>query len=262
MFDPVSIRNANNPAQLAAGLVDGGKLIRICGRATGVVSGQWQDVWGGSGLDSSVVVSTWSTDNDIDSVVSTSASDAGKTVAIEGVTIAGVEVPAQTVTLNGQTRVAIPIPLARINRVYGTGQTALAGIVSAFAGAANHTAGVVTAAALRAVIRLDNGLSGERNWDGRYSIPAGRGLLVYSLRATNVRSSGTAVINSARLCRRRGTALDVLALVGLNSSTVPEMGCELSPPAYVAGPADLVIVCDASASGAVTAWGQGVEITL
>ena len=232
-----------------------GKPIRVVGRAIGVGTSGWTDVWGGVALAAAVQNMTYSTAADIDSVVSTSATDTAKNVTVEGLTLAGVEVT-QTVALNGQTRVALPTPLYRVNRFYGSGQTDLAGIVSVFAGAANHTAGVVTATALRGVIPIGD----ERACDGRFTVPAGKILFVTRLHGTNVKTSGTTPINSIRLLKRRGSTYDLACLVGVNSATLPAMEIEfMTPSVYTAG-SDLLLRTDASAVSSVTSWLDGVLV--
>jgi hypothetical protein len=90
-----------------------------------------QTVWSVDGNE------TYISTNLIDSVVSSSASDTQE-VTIEGHTIEGSGVDAkftfvvQTVTLNGQTPVALTTPLARASRVNNNSSTEIVGVVSVY----------------------------------------------------------------------------------------------------------------------------------
>ena len=90
-----------------------------------------QTVWSVDGNE--VYIST----NLIDRVVSSSASDTQE-VTIEGHTIEGSGVDAkftfvvETVTLSGQTPVALTTPLARVSRVNNNGSTEIVGVVSVY----------------------------------------------------------------------------------------------------------------------------------
>ena len=90
-----------------------------------------QTVWSVDGNE------TYISDNLIDSVVSSSASDTQE-VTIEGHTIEGAGVDAkftfvvQTATLSGQTPVALTTPLARASRVNNNGSTEIVGVVAVY----------------------------------------------------------------------------------------------------------------------------------
>jgi hypothetical protein len=90
-----------------------------------------QTVWSVDGNE------TYISDNLIDSVVSSSASDTQE-VTIEGHTIEGSGVDAkftfvvQTATLSGQTPVALTTPLARASRVNNNGSTEIVGVVAVY----------------------------------------------------------------------------------------------------------------------------------
>jgi hypothetical protein len=90
-----------------------------------------QTVWSVDGNE------TYISDNLIDSVVSSSASDTQE-VTIEGHTIEGSGVDAkftfvvQTATLSGQTPVALTTPLARVSRVNNNSSTEIVGVVSVY----------------------------------------------------------------------------------------------------------------------------------
>lgn len=70
----------------------------------------------------------YSTTADIDSISSDNAGDTHN-ITIEGLDVNYEPVAAQTVTLNGQTRVALTTPLFRVNRVYNATGTATLGAI-------------------------------------------------------------------------------------------------------------------------------------
>ena len=86
--------------------------------------------------------------NIINSIISTSAADT-QIVTVEGHTISGgvFTFVVQSITLTGQTVVALTTALARVSRVYNTGSTDLAGTISVTQ-TDTYTAGVPNTAAL------------------------------------------------------------------------------------------------------------------
>lgn len=86
----------------------------------------WETVWVQGGDE------TYVTTNAIDTISSSNAGDTQQ-VFIEGHTVAGTGTSAtftfvtQTATLNGQNKVVLTTPLARVSRMYNTGTTAFAG---------------------------------------------------------------------------------------------------------------------------------------
>lgn len=84
-----------------------------------------------------VVNETYATSNSIDYVVSTSASDTAKTATIEGHYLSGTDLvfAVQTVTLTGQTPVALTQPLCRATRVYNSTSGTIASPAADFVGA-------------------------------------------------------------------------------------------------------------------------------
>lgn len=90
-------------------------------------------------LDTGVSETIWSTGgnetlktaNEIDVVVSTSASDT-QTITIEGHTISGTDLTfvTQDLTLNGTTPVSLTTPLARVNRLFNSSATNFVGDIT------------------------------------------------------------------------------------------------------------------------------------
>lgn len=98
------------------------------GKSAPLATGSLQTVWTVGGNE------TYVSTNTIDSISSSSASDTEE-IYIEGHTVTGTGTNqqftfvTQTVTLNGQTRVALPIPLARVSMAFNNNGTPLVGRV-------------------------------------------------------------------------------------------------------------------------------------
>ena len=90
-----------------------------------------ETVWSVGGME------TYVSDNLIDSISSSSIND-NEEIYLECHTVTGTGADqqftflTQTVNLNGQTRVALPVPVARVSRVYNNNGTELAGKVSVY----------------------------------------------------------------------------------------------------------------------------------
>ena len=101
------------------------------GKSAPLITGSLQTVWTVGGNE------TYVSANTIDSISSSSASDTEQ-IYIEGHTVTGTGTNqqftfvSQTVNLNGQTRVALPIPLARASMAYNNNGTPLVGRVAIY----------------------------------------------------------------------------------------------------------------------------------
>lgn len=104
------------------------KGLRKFGRNLDLDSGGgFEQVWTTGGLE------TLSTTNDITHIASTSASDTARILSWEGHTIDGsgnLTFVAGDVTINGQAKVALPTPLARITRLYNKSSPAFLGTIT------------------------------------------------------------------------------------------------------------------------------------
>jgi hypothetical protein len=104
------------------------KSLTKFGKSAALSTGSLQTVWTVGGNE------TYVTTNSIDSISSSSASDEEQ-IYIEGHTVTGTGFDQQftfvsfVVTLNGQTRVALPISLARVSLAYNNNGSPLAGRV-------------------------------------------------------------------------------------------------------------------------------------
>ena len=104
------------------------KSLTKFGKSASLTTGSLQTVWTVGGNE------TYVNANLIDSISSSSTLDQEE-IYIEGHTVTGTGFDQQfsfvsfTVNLNGQTRVALPIPLARVSMIYNNNGSALAGRV-------------------------------------------------------------------------------------------------------------------------------------
>jgi hypothetical protein len=104
------------------------KSVLKFGKSAPLTTGSLQTVWTVGGNE------TYVSDNTIDSISSSSAADQEE-IYIEGHTVTGTGFDQEftfvsfTINLNGQTRVALPIPLARVSLAYNNNGSPLAGRV-------------------------------------------------------------------------------------------------------------------------------------
>lgn len=95
-------------------------------------TGVWETVWQTGGDE------TYVDTNIIDTISSSSTSDVGQVINIEGHTVTGTGADqqftfiVQDATLNGQNKVTLATPLARVSRAYNSSTTDLVGIVHVY----------------------------------------------------------------------------------------------------------------------------------
>ena len=130
---------------------------------------------------------TYSTTADIDSLASSSASDIGS-IEVQGLTAALAAVT-QTITLTGQTRVALTTPLMRVFRMKNVGSTNFVGNVSCYVTNSPTSSGVVTDSShVRAAVLIGN----NQTQMAIYTVAAGKKLSIESLYAYSAGASKTA----------------------------------------------------------------------
>lgn len=156
---------------VSAGDIEGHSAVHKFGDAPDFDTGDGVvTVWDGAddgGVDQMTYV--YSSTNNIDSIISTDTGDVVQ-VEIQGLDINWTQV-VQTVTLSGQTRVALTTPLRRVYRMKNVGATDLAGTVSCYVTNAPTSSGVVTDSSLvRAAI--DNG--NNQTLMAVYTVPEGK----------------------------------------------------------------------------------------
>ena len=120
---------------------------------------------------------TYSTTADIDSISSDNIGDTHD-ITIEGLDINYEPVPAQTVTLNGQNRVAIPIPLLRVQRIYNATATPTLGVIWAYVNTAIVAGKPTDLTKIRKSIHRVDTQSNEVSTSSSYTIPAGKTALI------------------------------------------------------------------------------------
>ena len=164
---PMPINNPN--LEIARGNVTGMSSVHKFGEA-GDLDSEVADVWDGcsniTGLTkTSMLTYTYSSTADIDSLSSSSGSDTTD-VEVQGLDATWALVT-QTITLTGQTRVALDTDLIRVFRMKNVGATAFAGNVFCYVNGA-ITAGVPdTEADVRAIMQIGN----EQTLMAIYTIP-------------------------------------------------------------------------------------------
>jgi len=128
---------------VSASIIRKRKSLARVGRNISMASGTQELIWNGPADISAPYTDTGLSTNAVDTIVSTGADT--QTMVIEGHTIDGsgdFTFVVQTVTLNGQTEVTLPTPLARTAFLYNAGTTPLVGVVSLFVGTGGSTNGV------------------------------------------------------------------------------------------------------------------------
>jgi hypothetical protein len=180
------IHDAENPSAIAFGAVSGKAIIQKFGNAPDFDTGDGEvSTWDGAsdaGIDN--MQYDYSLTADIDSVVSSSASDI-MNIEIQGLG-ASTNLVVQTVTMNGQTRVALATNLFRVFRMKNVGASNMVGNISCYVTNAPISSGVVDDSSLvRAHI-----LNGNNQTEmALYTVPHGdeivlKGLYAYSAGAS------------------------------------------------------------------------------
>jgi len=158
---------------VALGIVTGHTPVNIVGHDSGITTTIASI---GNNLGE---LQTYSTTADIDSISSDNAGDTHD-ITIEGLDIDYNPVPAQTVTLNGQTRVAIPIPLFRIQKIYNATAIKTLGIVWGYVNTAITAGKPDDLTKIRKSIHRVGTESNEVSTSSSYTIPAGKtGMIVF-----------------------------------------------------------------------------------
>jgi len=185
----------------------------------------------------------YSTTADIDSVSSSDAGDATE-VTIIGLDASWDEVT-QTVTLNGQTRVALSTPLIRVYRAYNSNSTLFAGHVIVYVNTA-LTAGVPTdKTKIRAVIQPE----AQQTLMCVYSIPAGKtGYLTrgYSSTAGANKSSNYII---TFFVRSFGKVFRMQNINSISDDGSSNIVINYFVPLAIAEKSDLEVRCEASGVG-------------
>ena len=214
------------------------------GKSAALVANTRATVWSVGGME------TYVQDNLIDTTSSSSASD-NEEIYLECHTVTGTGTDqqftfmTQTVTLNGQNKVLLPTPVARVSRVYNNNGTELVGAVYVYEDTA-ITAGVpgdITKVHAQIPQGFQQSFKAATTFSNEdYYILTGGFGSVSNKQAANVdfylefRTPGKVF--------RQGAAVSA-------SSTGGSWSVELDPAIIIPKNADVRITCEASANGAV-----------
>ena len=188
---------------------------------------------------------TYSTTNDITHVVSSSAADATETITLEGHTIAAgaFTFVVQSVTLNGQTPVALTTPLARASRAYNTAATTLAGTVSVMVGSA--VAGGVPSTAANARLQIPAGT--QQTYKAATTLSATDYLICTSVGIGVTKKTNAAVVADLEVRLAGGVFRPVLPMTAESPGAYNTM--QLHPPLVMPANADIRMTATASTNG-------------
>lgn len=198
---------------------------------------------------------TYQTANTIDSISSDDAGDVGS-VVVEGHTIDGVtgdlSFVRQLVTLQGQTKTGLPIPMARANRVFNDGATDFAGTVYVYQD--DTVSGGVPSTTAK--IHLQSSGANNQSLKAATSISKDDYWLIKSMYAA-VNKKTAAVADFDLQVREKGKVFRTRVQLAA-SSTGGLSFVEFEPYLIVPANSDVRVHASASASGvAVVSWMNG-----
>lgn len=239
---------------IAQGKVPGLSSVHKFGEAGNIDTADgFVDVWDGAGdvaglTKSGTRVYTYSTTADIDSVVSSSGSDTTD-LEVEGLD-SNWNAVTQTVTLTGQTRVALSTNLIRVFRMKNEGADPYAGNVFCYVDGA-LTAGVPnTEADVRAIIKIGN----EQTMMAVYTVPNGKtGYLDQFFASVSKKTAQTSDMELR--FRKNGGVFRIKHRASVIASGTSHVGHRFTVPENgLPAKTDITILADSSANdGAVAA---------
>ena len=222
-----------------------GRTINTAGSQAKTTIAEFQ---GGSA--STVFNETFATSNSVDRIVSSNASDM-QPVTIEGHTLTdgNLAFVSQTVTLNGQTPVALSTPLARCNRLFNGDGSNLVGNVYVYDStlAGGVTAGVPnTEAATKCMITAGF----QQSEKGATSISSSDYYVITEIFGSLNRSSGGAQDVQLQIESRQigHVFLPKTCFFSVNSQGNQAFSYEIKPPVIIPKNSDLRMVCYGSAA--------------
>lgn len=237
--------DAENGLAISKGEVTGSTYIHKFGNAPDFDDGDGEvTIWDGAD-DASVdqMQYVFSDTNDIDSIISTSTAD-GQDVEIQGLDV-NWALTNQTVTLTGQTRVAIPTALRRVFRMKNVGTSNLAGIVSCYVTNAPTVAGVVTDSTLvRSVVNNGN----NQTLMAVYSVPASTTGYLRSFFASTAGANKASNYKVRLKARPFGQVFQVKHVTALAQNGTSHFQHVYDEPEVYAEKTDIVITVETTAS--------------
>jgi hypothetical protein len=255
----LKITDAESGLAIAKGEVVGSTFIHKFGGAPDFDEGDGQvTIWDGaddSGIDE--MLYNYSTTNDIDSLSSDSASD---TVDIE---VQGLDVDynvvVQTVTLTGQTRVALTTPLMRVFRLKNVGSVNLVGDVYCYVNTAISGGVPVDTTKVRAIIHFPN----NQTLMAVYTIPAGYTGYMRDWYAATAGSSKDSNYPIRLMARPLGQVFQLKHIAALSDSGTSQIQHKYEEPEVFAEKTDIELRAAMLATGGTgAAVAGGFDIVL
>ena len=256
----MSTFDAGSGLNRARGRVQGQTFIHKFGEAPDFDTGDGEvTIWDGAN-DGTIdaMVYTYSTTNDIDSVISSSVSDVGD-VEIQGLDTDYV-LTNQTVTLTGQTRVAIPTPLRRVFRMKNVGSTNFVGNVCTYITNAPTTSGDVDLATdVRSCVNNGN----NQTLMAIYTIPAGKTGYLRSFFASTSGGSRSTNYKIKLLARPLGQVFQLKHVASLVDSGTSHFNHEYVEPEVFAEKTDIHMTAETTESAiSASAVACGFDIVI
>lgn len=240
--------------EVAQGKVPGWSGISKFGKAGDIDTGDdFVDVWDGAENANADKTYTFSSTADIDSL---SSSDDGDTEPIE---VEGLDTDfnsvTQTITLTGQTRVALTTSLIRVFRMKNMGTTDLAGDAYCYVNGA-ITAGVPdTSGDIRAIINNGN----NQTLMAIYTVPNGQtGYVISWFGAIASRIVGVSEVQL--MFREFGSVFQLKHVSSLLSTSTSHIKHPFTPLLVIPAKTDVILRADSSANNNAVAG--GFEIVL
>jgi hypothetical protein len=221
---------------VSEGLIDGYSILEKFGVNPEIAeNSDPEDVWDGGG------VYTFSTSADIAEIASSNDNDT-QDILITGLNVNWIEIT-QTVTLSGQTPIALSIPLIRVYRMINIGTADILGSVRLATTAAIWNNGVPT---VETTVRAQITDGNNQTLMCVYSVPAGKTAYFYGgyVSATNTSffSSGAAICSWR--ARPFGGVFAVQSKIGLMGAGNSTWSYAYKVPIAVNEKADILIRCE------------------
>ncbi len=230
--------------EVAKGNISGSTVVHKFGAAPDIDSADgFVDIWDGGWIDNALKTYTFSTTADIDRVSSSNTTDTFD-VEVQGLDT-NYDLTVQTITLTGQTPVALTTSLIRVFRMKNVSATAASGTIFCFVNVAT-TAGVPdTITNTRAVLTIGF----EQTMMAIYTIPAGKtGYMTGRTAAINCKLSGRCVVQM--LMRAFGGIFQVKGSGSVDSEGTSMMEVKMTVPAKIPEKTDILIRGDSSVNNA------------
>jgi len=238
--DPPIQVDTQDILKIALGKIPGKSVIHKFGKAFDFDSGDgFVDLWSGANDASHDLMQyTYSTTADIDSLSSTQAADTQK-IEVQGLD-KNYKLIVQTITLTGQTRVALDTALIRVFRLKNVGSTDLTGIVYCFVNVATTNGVPDTLVNIRAL--LDIGYN--QTMMCLYTIPAYTTGLLYNYKVKLLGAKQTADYVPRLYVRPFGQVFQVKDEGAIDDAVTSKYEQEYVVPERIAAKSDIAVRVD------------------